>query len=170
MSKKWIGPCSIAVLATVLVVGCSKKEAEQAAENVADQAEGLAQEAAEQVGEAGGSVAGTYSATLSAADTPGRKVMLVLNADNTASMSVDYMNDQPALVENGTWAWNPTASAVDLALSRDVAGAAVSMNLSFAMSGDTLRMNNPAEAGFGTEGMALVKEAAGEAGHEGHSH
>jgi uncharacterized lipoprotein NlpE involved in copper resistance len=110
-----------------------------------------------------------YMATLPAADTAGRSVMLTLNTDNTASMSVDYMNGQPAIVESGSWTWNTATNAVDLTLQRDVSGTMVSSTMSFAMAGDTLSLSSPVEAGYGEMGLKLVKSAPGES-HEGHSH
>lgn len=163
MSKKWMGLCSMAVVFMLVAVGgCSKKDAEEAADQTGD----AVQQAAEEVAEAIGSpAAGTYMATLSSADTPGRMIMLTLNDDNSASMSVDMMNNQPATVESGSWTWNATSNVVDLTIQRDVSGTMVSSMMSFALSGDTLSLNNPVDAGYGDMGVKLVKTAA-----EDHSH
>jgi uncharacterized lipoprotein NlpE involved in copper resistance len=112
-----------------------------------------------------------YMAQLPAADSPGRAVMLTLNPDNTASMSVDFMNEQPAVMESGTWAMN-AMNGVDVTLQRDVAGTMVSTTMSFAMMGDTLSLNNAMDAGYGDLGLKLVKSPAGAAhdDHSGHSH
>lgn len=158
MSKKWMGLCSMAVVfALVGTGGCAKKKAEEAAETEA--VEEVATDVAQAVGM---QAVGTYMAQLPAADTPGRMIMLSLNGDNTASMSVDFQNGQPAVVENGSWAWNETASAVDLTLNRDVSGTMVSSMMTFAAAGDTLSLSNPADAGYGDMGLQLVREAAGE--------
>jgi len=138
--------------------GCSKKDAEEVADETGDAVQGAAEEVAEAIGSP---AAGTYTAA-----SPGRMITLTLNDDNTASMSVDMMNDQPAVVESGSWAWNATSNVVDLTIQRDVSGTMVSSMMSFALSGDTLSMNNPVDAGYGT-GVKLVKTPAGE---EGHSH
>ncbi len=101
-----------------------------------------------------------YMAELPAGDAAGRSIMLMLNDDNTASMSVDVMmNGQPAAVENGTWAMNAT-SGVDVTLQRDVSGTMVSSMMGFAVMGDTLSLNNPVEAGYGEAGLKLVKSAS----------
>lgn len=166
MSKKWIGLCSMAVVFMLVAVGgCSKKDAEEAADETGDAVQGAVEEVAEAIGSP---AAGTYTATLSSADTPGRTLTLTLNDDNTASMSVDMMNNQPATVESGSWAWNATSNVVDLTIQRDVSGTMVSSMMSFALSGDTLSMNNPVDAGYGA-GVKLVKTTA-PAGEEGHSH
>jgi uncharacterized lipoprotein NlpE involved in copper resistance len=158
MSKKWMGLCSMAVVFMLVAVGgCSKKKAEEAAETEA--VEEVATDVAEAVGM---QAVGSYMAQLPAADTPGRMIMLSLNGDNTASMSVDFMNNQPLVVENGSWAWNETANAVDLTLNRDVSGTMVSSMMTFALAGDTLSLSNPADAGYGDMGLKLVRQAAGE--------
>ena len=160
MSKKWMGLCSMAVAFMLVAVGgCAKKEAEEAAE-----AEALDEVAGEVAQEVGVPAVGAYS-SVGMAD---RTITLTLNADNSATVSVDMMNDQPDVVESGSWAWNSTASTVDLTIQRDVSGTVVSSMMSFALSGDTLSMNNPVDAGYGT-GVVLVKTTA-PAGEEGHSH
>jgi len=157
MLKKWMGLSLLAVAFMLVAGGCAKKEE-------------AAQEAVEEVDTTppatSPSAAGMYMAQVSAADTPGRSIMLTLNADNTASLSVDFMNGHPATVENGSWTWNAATNAVDLTLQRDVSGTMVSSTMSFAMAGDTLSLNSPVDAGYGEMGLKLVK---GES-HEGHSH
>lgn len=158
MSKKWMGLVSMAVVFMLVAVGgCAKKEAEEAAEDAA------IDEVVEDVAQAVGVPAvGTYMAQLPAADTPGRMIMLTLNADNSALMSVDFMNNTPAVVDSGSWAWNSSASSVDLTLQRDVSGTVVSSMMSFALSGDTLSLSNPADAGYGDMGIILVKTGMGQ--------
>jgi uncharacterized lipoprotein NlpE involved in copper resistance len=143
----------------VAVGGCAKKEAEEAAET-----EAVAEEIAQEVGVP---AVGMYVAQLPSPDSPGRTVTLMLNADNSATMSVEMMNNQPAVVENGSWAWNSTASTVDLTIQRDVSGTMVSSMMSFSLSGDSLSLNNPVDAGYDPTGVVLVKTAVAE---EGHSH
>jgi hypothetical protein len=153
MLKKWMGMSLLAVAFMMVAGGCAKKEE-------------AAQEAVEEVdttpAETSPSAAGMYMATL-----PGGTgtVMLTLNADNTASMSVDNATGQPAAVENGSWTWNAGTNSVDLTVNRDVSGTMVSSTMSFAAMGDTLTLNNPVEGGYGA-GLKLVKSAAGEE----HSH
>ena len=161
MSKKWMGLCSMAVAFMLVAVGgCAKKEAEE--EAAVDE---VAEEVAQEVGVP---AVGMYVAQLPSPESAGRTVTLMLNADNSATMSVDMMNDQPPVVENGSWAWNSTASTVDLTIQREVAGAMVSSMMSFSLSGDSLSLNNPVDAGYDPTGVVLVKSAA--AGEAGHSH
>jgi len=162
MLKKWMMGLSLMAIVMMLFVagGCAKKD---------DAAEGEVVEEVDVTTEtATPSAAGTYMAQLPAADTPGRAVMLTLNADNTASLSVDYMAGQPAMVDAGTWMAN-TMGGVDVTLQRDVSGTVVSSTMSFAVMGDTLSLNNAVDAGYGDMGLKLVKSPAGES-HEGHSH
>jgi NlpE N-terminal domain len=161
MLKKWMGLCSLAVVFMLVAGACSKKEEAAESEAVEEVDTTPAETAA-------APAVGIYMAQMPAADTPGRTIMLTLNADNTATMSVDLMNGQPATVETGTWATN-AMSGVDVTLQRDVSGTMVSSTMSFAMMGDTLSLNSPVDAGFGDMGLKLVKSPAGES-HEGHSH
>ncbi len=53
------------------------------------------------------SLAGVYSSgQMPAADTPGLVMTLTLNDDDTAAISTDYMNDEPAVEEVGEWTLN----------------------------------------------------------------
>lgn len=164
MSKKWMGLCSMAVVFMLIAgAGCSKKE-----ETAQEQVEEVDTTPADTP--ATSSPAGTYTATTPAGQTPGASVTLTLNADNTASISTDLMNGEPAKVENGTWSSN-AMNGVDVTVQRDVAGQMISGTMSFAAVGDTLMLNNAGEAGF-VGGLKLVKTGAAPAGesHEGHSH
>jgi uncharacterized lipoprotein NlpE involved in copper resistance len=52
-------------------------------------------------------VVGYYqSDVLAAADSPGLQVALILYEDNTAEVYSDYLNDEPPIVEVGTWEEN----------------------------------------------------------------
>lgn len=48
-------------------------------------------------------VAVYQSDVLPAADSPGRVITLTLDSDNTVVMTTDFMNDEPPIVEIGTW-------------------------------------------------------------------
>ena len=156
MTLRWrtVGVCALTVLAMLtLLGGCSKK---------AEQAETTTEEvpAAESVSQ----MAGTYTADLMAADAATHKVTLTLNADNTAMMSMDMGADQPAMVENGTWAMGAGANLVDVSFQKAMGDTTMTVTLNFAAMGDTLSMTNAAAAGFGAS-VTMVKEHAGEAGH-----
>ncbi len=47
--------------------------------------------------------AGVYHALLPAASSPGRDITLTLSADGTLEMSTDYLNQEPPVVQTGTW-------------------------------------------------------------------
>lgn len=48
-------------------------------------------------------VAVYQSDVMPAADSPGRVITLTLDSDNTVVMTTDFMNDEPPIVEIGTW-------------------------------------------------------------------
>ena len=158
MTLRWrtVGVCALTVAMLTLLGGCGKK---------AEQAETTTEEVP------AGSVspmAGTYTADLMAADAATHTVTLTLNADNTAVMSMDMGAEQPAMVENGTWAAGAGADLVDVSFQKAVADTTVTVTLNFAAMGDTLTMTNAQAAGFGAAGVKMVKQ--GGTGHEGHSH
>ncbi len=163
MLKKWMGLCSMALVFMLVTTGCAKKD-EGAEVEVVEEVDTTPAETTTT------SAAGMYMAQVPGApDTPGRAVMLTLNMDNTAAMSTDYMNGQPAIVESGTWTWNAATNGVDVTVQRDISGTMVTSTMSFAAMGDTLSLSNPVDAGYGDVGLKLVKAPAGES-HEGHSH
>lgn len=43
------------------------------------------------------------SGTIPAASSPGRQILLTVNADETAILSTDFLNDEDPIVEEGTW-------------------------------------------------------------------
>lgn len=54
---------------------------------------------------------GAYSSgTMASADTPGLEMTLTLNADGSATVSTDSMNDEPPYEEVGNWALNEDAT------------------------------------------------------------
>ena len=46
---------------------------------------------------------GSYQAVLPSATTAGRRLTLTLNADNSATLTNDFMNGQTPAVETGAW-------------------------------------------------------------------
>jgi len=160
MNKKSLVLCTLTAFALMaFVYGCSKKTAEQA-ESTETTSE------ATDVATMGSPLAGTYAADLMGGTA---KVALSLNADNTAMMSME-MTGQPAKVQNGTWAMGAAANMVDVTFTGQVGDSTMAMTMNFAASsaGDTLALQNG--AAMGMPEMALVKQPAAEAGHEGHSH
>lgn len=154
--------CSAIVGAMVFgLFGCAKKDAEQA-ETTAETMP--AEEVAVAPAEAPG-VAGAYAAEVGVADAA-QKVTLTLNADNTAMMSIEFMNGQPSTVQNGTWAMGETPNTVNVMYGPE--GAA--MTMPFTMVGSDLQMTGEMAMGFGAPEITLVKQAAVEDPHAGHDH
>ncbi len=136
--------CMLAVIAMIaLLGGCSKKK---------ESAETTTTETTETTTEATGSaMAGTYSATMA-----NGTASLMLNADNTASFSMQPMADAPAQVENGTWAAGSMPNSVDVTFSKAVNDSTMSMTLNFAATGDTLALTNGESVGLA--GLKLTKQ------------
>jgi hypothetical protein len=165
MTLRWrtAGVCALTVLAMLALLGGCGKKAEEQAETTTEEVPAAETQVSP--------MAGTYAAEMTAVDASARKVTLTLNADNTAMMSTDLMNDQPAMVENGTWAMGAGANMVDVTFQKQMGDVPTTVTLNFMASGDTLSLTNAEAAGFGTAGVMLVKQSAmGEAGHEGHAH
>lgn len=62
---------------------------------------------------------GVYSASLPAADTPGRNISVALEADGIVTVTSDYLNDQPPIVETGTWSANPSGTVTVVLTKQD---------------------------------------------------
>jgi hypothetical protein len=53
---------------------------------------------------------GVYTASLPAADTPSRDITIELAADGAVTVTSDYLNNQPSIVETGAWSANPSGT------------------------------------------------------------
>lgn len=53
---------------------------------------------------------GVYTASLPAADTPGREISVALEPDGAVTVTSDYLNNQPPIVETGTWSADPSGA------------------------------------------------------------
>lgn len=62
---------------------------------------------------------GIYTASLPAADTPGREITVELAADGHVVVTSDYLNDQPPIVETGTWAGNADGAVTATLTAQD---------------------------------------------------
>ncbi len=60
---------------------------------------------------------GVYTASLPAADSPGRDISVALEADGVVTVTSDYLNNEPPIVETGTWSANPSGT-VTVVLTR----------------------------------------------------
>lgn len=153
--------CTAIVGAMVFgLYGCAKKEAEQAESTEAMPTEEVATPATDT------GVAGVYVAEVTGTETAGQKISLALNEDSSATMTVEFMNNQPAVVQSGSWEMGEGENIVNFMYG----GEASTMTLSFSMMGDELHMMNEEAAGFGATEIALVKQAHDHDPHAGHQH
>jgi hypothetical protein len=155
--------CSAIVGAMVFgLFGCAKKEAEQA-ETTAETMP--AEEVAVAPAETPAAV-GMYLAEIGTGNDA-QKVSVTLNTDNTAMMSVEYMNGTPAMVQNGSWSMGETPNTINFVYGTEGA----MMTMPFAVDGDNLQLSGDPARGFGTSNVTLVKQPAGaEDPHAGHDH
>jgi hypothetical protein len=116
------------------------------------------------------SVAGTYMAEVGAADAA-QKITMTLNADNTATMMVEYMSGQPAMSQTGTWAMGEMENAVNFMYGSEGA----TMTVPMMVSGNELKVGGDMATALGVTEINLVKQEAAAApaegsAEEGHSH
>ena len=107
---------------------------------------------------------GTYTATLPAADTPGRAMTLVLNPDGSASMTTDYMNGQPAIVETGVWQDNGDGTVTTSFTQVGENVLATPDVITFAQQDNALVAVEFDPEAYGSEGLTLVKSEEAVAG------
>lgn len=146
MKSTWMrwGVCALSVLAMIaLLGGCAKKDAGETTETTTETTESTAPTAP--------AMAGTYTTSMA-----NGTASLMLNADMTASFSMQPMADAPANVENGTWANAAAANAVDVTFSKAMGDSTMSMTLNFAASGDSLALTNGESVGL--SGLVLMKQ------------
>jgi hypothetical protein len=140
---RW-GICMLAVIAMIaLLGGCAKKESGETATTETTETTTTETQAP--------AMAGTYTTALA-----NGTASLMLNADMTASFSMQPMENAPAQVENGTWANGAMPNTVDVTFSKAVADSMMSMTLNFAASGDSLSLTNGDAVGLG--GLTLTKQ------------
>lgn len=145
MKSTWmrLGVCMLAAVAMIAMLeGCHKKE--KAAETATTETESAP-------ATANTAAAGTYTATLANGTTS-----LMLNADMSASLSLQPTAEAPAQVENGTWANGATANDVAVTFSKSPMDTTMSMTLNFTATGDTLALTNGETVGMA--GLKLVKQ------------
>ncbi len=116
--------------------------------------------------------AGTYTAGLPAADSPGREITLTLAEDGSATMATDYLNDQPPVVETGSWQANPDGTATVTLTGQAGEEYAEPVVIVFQLEGETLSAVEYDASLYGSEGLTFTRvepeaaaapaEAAGE--------
>lgn len=109
-------------------------------------------------------LSGTYTATLPAADTPGRAMILTLNPDGSATMSTDYLNGQPAIVETGTWQVNDDGTVTTSFTQVGENILATPDVITFAQQDNALVAVEFDPEAYGSEGLTLVKSGEAAAG------
>jgi NlpE N-terminal domain len=152
MKTRLMGVCMAALAITLVLGACGKKQAQQSDTKT------------EEVASTPSPMAGTYSCDVPAADTPGRKVTMMLHTDQTAMMTTDYMNDQPAVMKMGKWAV-ATGDYLDVTFEPAAGDTTPPVTMHFMASGDTLMLTNSAEAGMGSMELKLIKQPG--MAHEG---
>lgn len=95
-------------------------------------------------------ITGTYRTHLAAADSPGRVITLKLNEDGSATFIQDFLNDQPAFLEEGTWVKQEN-NRVQVALKQPLSFRY------FAENTQLLRLVNHDETMWGSEGLTLQR-------------
>jgi hypothetical protein len=146
MKSTWmrLGVCMLAAVAMIAMLeGCSKKKA--ATETTTTENTETTPPAANTA------AAGTYTAALANGTTS-----LMLNADMSASLSLQPVAGAPAQVENGTWANGAMANDVAVTFSKSPMDSTMSMTLNFTATGDTLALTNGETVGMA--GLKLVKQ------------
>jgi len=146
MKSTWmrLGVCMLAAVAMIAMLeGCSKKKA--ATETTTTENTETTPPAANTA------AAGTYTAALANGTTS-----LMLNADMSASLSLQPVAGAPAQVENGTWANGAMANEVAVTFSKSPMDSTMSMTLNFTATGDTLALTNGETVGMA--GLKLVKQ------------
>lgn len=99
--------------------------------------------------------AGVYLAQMPAASSPGIQATLVLNEDQSASLTLDYMNDETPINQTGTW---QMASADQVRVNfTDQDGKPITNTIVFTLSGDTLTALEYDQQQWGTAGLTLTR-------------
>jgi hypothetical protein len=142
--------------------GCAKKEAEQA------KAEETPTEDIAAMPEMMPAAVGTYMVEIGEAGMS-QKITVMLHEDNTAMLTVDYMNGQPATTQNGTWSMGENEGVVNFTYGSE----GTAMTMAMTLNGDNLTMDHDMAAAMGVPELVLVRQNAAEPveeSHEGHNH
>ncbi len=101
---------------------------------------------------------GVYKASLPAADSPGRDLTLIINADSTAQLSTDYLNGKPPIVEVGNWQDNGDGTfTVTFTGRADGATYAKPDAITFGLQGNQLTAVTWDRSLYGSQGLVLFK-------------
>jgi putative hemolysin len=98
-------------------------------------------------------VTGDYTGQAPAADAIGRVLVLSLMPDAAATLTTQYIGKGEPIVETGTW--TTMADTIDVTVSNNA-------TLTFKFDNGTLVLQNPAEAGYGPNGLTLTRTPSGQ--------
>jgi putative hemolysin len=95
---------------------------------------------------------GNYTGQAPAADAIGRVLVLSLVPDKTAAMTTQYIGKGGPMVEAGTWSY--ADDGITVTLKNDPP-------MTFKHDNGTLILQNPTEAGYGSNGLTLTRTPSG---------
>jgi uncharacterized lipoprotein NlpE involved in copper resistance len=100
---------------------------------------------------------GEYETGLPAADSGGRKIRLSITNDNKVTMTTDYLNDKPVIIETGE-ATAESQGVLDITLTKkDGVDEEIVKHLSFTFKENILTLMDPSGLGYGGNGLILKK-------------
>lgn len=97
----------------------------------------------------------TYLSLQPAADSPALLRALALNTDGTATLTSDYYNDQPVIVEQGAWVDNGDGTLEVTLTSQDGQDYLMPTVITFAAVDDTLEAVEYDQNLYGSEGLTM---------------
>lgn len=99
---------------------------------------------------------GIFKTNMPAASSPGRTITLNTHTDGTVTFTQDYQNEEPAIVETGSW--TETSDSLDITLTQrdsEVLDPPVTMTFAYhAMNGGSLELIGDEDL-WGSEGLIL---------------
>lgn len=98
---------------------------------------------------------GVWSARLPAASSPGREIVLTLGEDGEATLSSDFLNGEPPIVEVGSWQLDEAGTATVTLQGREELAYDAPVVMTFAREGDGLVAVAFDESRFGAAGLRL---------------
>lgn len=103
---------------------------------------------------------GVYTASLPAASSPGRAVTLTLTADGVVTLTTDYLNNEPPIVEVGEWTVNDDDTATVTLTGQADQAYDEPVVIQFAQEKGLLVAVEYDRSRYGEEGLQLEKQRA----------
>lgn len=113
----------------------------------------------ETAGQSNGTLSQTYLSLSAAADSPALLRALALNSDGTATLTSDYYNDQPLIVQDGTWTENADGTITVTLTGQDGQLTTTPDVITFDVDDDTLTAVTYDQDLYGSNGLTM-KQAA----------